>query len=265
VGKCPSATSLEVRLKSSDGTTCPAWQTPPLHFCQSSRGFLRVAQERTGLLVEAGQGVYRFSHLTFQEYLAAVEIAESDDCITYTLRHTADAFWRETILLEAGYLSTKNRIKTTRLIQAIADFPIEPEPFHNLVLAAECVRGVGPTRIEGDLAAALTNRLCQELEKPLPNLEEERGWLAHLFRGKQTSPAEQRKAVLLRRVSAATALSRIGSESFGTSSQYWSQPHGEPEWMTIPAGQFWWAVKNLLGRDRFIVSSCRSFVSHVRW
>jgi predicted NACHT family NTPase len=43
--------------------------------------FLRVAQERTGLLVEAGQGVYRFSHLTFQEYLASVEVAERDDYV----------------------------------------------------------------------------------------------------------------------------------------------------------------------------------------
>src|SRR5262245_29842819 len=40
----------------------------------ATKRFLRVVQERTGLLVEAGQGVYRFSHLTFQEYLTAAEV-----------------------------------------------------------------------------------------------------------------------------------------------------------------------------------------------
>ncbi|MEK6753429.1 MAG: NACHT domain-containing protein, partial [Chloroflexota bacterium] len=71
--------------------------------------FLTVIRERTGLLVEAGQGVYRFSHLTFQEYLAAVEIAERDDYIAYTLSHVADPTWREPTLLEAGYLSLNSR------------------------------------------------------------------------------------------------------------------------------------------------------------
>lgn len=198
--------------------------------------FLSVAQERTGLLVEAGQGVYRFSHLTFQEYLAAVEVAERDDSIAYTLRHTADAFWREAILLEAGYLSTKNRAKTTRLIQAVADSPIEPEPFHNLVLAAECVRDVGPTRVEGDLALLVRQRLQAELERPLP--QGEATWLTRLW-GKVAGTVERRRVLVSRRMAAATALSRIEGGSFGAGSQYWSLPHGEPEWVTIPAGEFW--------------------------
>ena len=55
------------------------------------------------------------------------------------------------ILLAAGYLSTKNQAKTTHLIRAIADAPHEPELFHNLVLAAECLRDVGLTRVGGDV------------------------------------------------------------------------------------------------------------------
>ena len=103
--------------------------------------------------------MYRFSHLTFQEYLAAVEVAERGDYTVYTLAHAANPFWREVVLLEAGYLSTKNQAKTTQLIRAIADARQEPEPFHNLVLAAECVRDVGATRVEGNVAAGLTQRL----------------------------------------------------------------------------------------------------------
>jgi formylglycine-generating enzyme required for sulfatase activity len=202
---------------------------------RAAERFLSVIRERTGLLVEAGQGVYRFSHLTFQEYLAAVEVAGRHDYMAYTLLHAADPFWREVILLEAGYLSTKNQAKTTQLIRAVADAPQEPEPFHNLVLAAECVRDVGAMRVEGNLAAGLTQRLQQELERPIP--ERWTGWTRML--GRMMGAEERRKAMLQRRIAAATALSRVESGKFGTGSPYWSPPYGEPVWVTIPPGEFW--------------------------
>jgi len=195
--------------------------------------FLTVVKERTGLLVEAGQGVYRFSHLTFQEYLAAVEMAERDDYVDYMLKHTADPFWREPILLAAGYLSTKKSAKTTRLIRAIAEAPNEPELFHNLVLAAECLRDVGPTRVEGDIVGTLTQLLCVELDRPIPAVR-----LTGLL-GRLTGATVRRQAIVKRRIAAATALHRIESGNFGSSGQYWSLPHGEPQWVTIPAGKFW--------------------------
>jgi formylglycine-generating enzyme required for sulfatase activity len=195
---------------------------------RAAQRFLSVIQERTGLLVEIGQGMYRFSHLTFQEYLTAVQVAERDDYVTAILARTADPFWREVILLAAGYLSTKNQAKTARLVRAIAELRQEPELFHNLVLAAECMRDVGPTRVEGDLATRLTQQLQQELERPIRT-----GLIGVIER------LTMRKAVLTRRIAAATALSRIETGNFAAGSPYWSPPYGEPAWVTIPAGEFW--------------------------
>ena len=54
-----------------------------------------------------------------------------------------------------------------------------------------------------------------------------------------TGTTEQRRAIVRRRIAAATALSRIEAGSFGRSSPPWSPPHGEPQWVTVPAGEFW--------------------------
>jgi formylglycine-generating enzyme required for sulfatase activity len=74
-----------------------------------------------------------------------------------------------------------------------------------------------------------------ELEKPIPT--NEATWLTRLL-GRMSGTAERRRAMVTRRIAAATALSRIESGNFGTSSAYWSLPHGEPQWITIPAGEF---------------------------
>jgi formylglycine-generating enzyme required for sulfatase activity len=179
--------------------------------------------------------VYRLSHLNFQEYLAAVEVAERHDYRAYTLSHAADPFWREVILLEAGYLSMKNQAKTMQLIRAVADAPQEPEPVHNLVLAAESMRDVGAMRVAGNLAVGLTQRLQRELERPIP--ERWTGWTRML--GRMMGVEERRKAMLRRRIAAATVLSRVESGNFGTARPHWSPPYGELVWVTIPAGAFW--------------------------
>ena len=184
--------------------------------------FLKVIEERTGLLTARGEGIYAFSHLTFQEYLAALAITARDDYIAYVLQRSDEPWWKEVILLTAGYLSTQSTERTTKLIRAIAEKKKEPLPYHNLVLASECVQDVGSNRINGNVEKEITKSLRKILDIPQRSL--------NIF--ERSILKKEKPDWLERRAEAIETLVRAGAG-------YWYPPHGEPEWITIPAGKFW--------------------------
>ncbi|MEA3278293.1 MAG: SUMF1/EgtB/PvdO family nonheme iron enzyme [Pseudomonadota bacterium] len=187
---------------------------------RAAERFAGIVRERTGLLVDRGEGIYAFSHLTFQEYLAALAVAARDDYLGYSLKRTVDPWWREVILLEAGYLSTQSKERTTRLVSAIAQQRSpKGDPYHNLVLAAECLRDLGVSRVQGALEHDVLDRLRQEVEAPPPLLAR---WVKSLGV----------KSWIGHRARAMEALVRAGAG-------FWSQPYGEPDWIEIPAGTVW--------------------------
>lgn len=193
--------------------------------------FLNLINERSGLLIERGTGVYGFAHLTFQEYLTARVIVDREDLIDYTLKRLPDVWWREVILLEAGYLSVGGPTRVSKLIRAItnADVKTEPEPCHHLVLAAECLFDVGQARVEGDLLGEVKAKLQKESDVPFK---------------------KGNRDLILRKVVAVSALGRIESGTLGDSSKYWKQPYGEPEWATVPAGEFWMGSETKDSQER---------------
>jgi formylglycine-generating enzyme required for sulfatase activity/energy-coupling factor transporter ATP-binding protein EcfA2 len=200
--------------------------------------FLNVIEERTGLLSARGEGVYAFSHLTFQEYLAAVAVAVRNDYVDYTLQRVPEPWWREVILLQAGYLSLQGKERTTSLVRAIAERKEEPEPYHNLVLAAECLRDVGGNRVQGDLENEVRRRLRADIEIDIKTEIERRrpkpGWevLWRRLQGAEFKEKEVIQEIIQRKAVATQALVRAGAG-------YWALPYGEPEWIEIPAGEFW--------------------------
>jgi formylglycine-generating enzyme required for sulfatase activity/energy-coupling factor transporter ATP-binding protein EcfA2 len=69
--------------------------------------FIQVLNEDAGLLQARSDDRYAFPHLTFQEYLAACALADSDDLVrdAYAVWIGSDASrWREVLLLTAGRL-----------------------------------------------------------------------------------------------------------------------------------------------------------------
>jgi Cdc6-like AAA superfamily ATPase len=123
--------------------------------------FIRLISDRSGLLIERGVGVYSFASLAFQEYLAARALANKEDGQEITLTHLYDSWWREVIILQAGYLNTQGRTRTSHLIRTIleADLKSAPDPNYNLLLASECLNDVGLARVDPELASEIQNRV----------------------------------------------------------------------------------------------------------
>jgi formylglycine-generating enzyme required for sulfatase activity/energy-coupling factor transporter ATP-binding protein EcfA2 len=220
----------EIDIQTLQNLLCEYFQDQCLDENEPRRAanrFIRSVTERSGLLVARGEGIYAFSHLTFQEYLAAAAIADREDYIPCSLHRCGDEWWREVILLEAGCLSLQGRERVTRLVKAISDHHKEPEPYHNLVLAAECVRDVGEARLESRLAGELRNRMQAALQNP-----SSKNWGRDLLRTLKKGGAAL--ARIERRVAVATAFGRIGG------AEYWQGPYyGEPDWVEVPSGPFW--------------------------
>jgi hypothetical protein len=183
--------------------------------------FLELIDERSGLFVARGLGVYAFAHLTFQEYLAARVLADDANAETLVQSKLGDPWRREALFLGPG--STESKRRASQLIRAMMEAKAQGGRHEHLVLAAECVLDVGEVRVEGDLLGDIKRRLQREAEAPEPaNKDQCRGWL-------------------LRRIAALNALSRIesGHLSGAAGSRYWKPDTGEPDWVTIPAGEFW--------------------------
>lgn len=189
----------------------------PLQASKAFENFLKVVNARSGLLIERGIGIYSFAHLTFQEYLAARALADSKDALSFTIKVMTDPWWREVILLQAGYLSTQGKYRVSELIRALMNAKLdnEPEPFHNLLLAAECLSDVGNARVDGNLLGEVRSQLQTQADLPIK---------------------KGNKLSLMGKLGAMNALARIESGTF--ISQFWKAPWGEPIWATIAEGKF---------------------------
>ncbi|MEO5730307.1 MAG: NACHT domain-containing protein, partial [Byssovorax sp.] len=66
-----------------------------------ARAIVEEIRDRSGVLVERTPGVFAFSHLTFQEYLTALDVVRTRDYELLLSKHS-DPWWHEVIALAAG-------------------------------------------------------------------------------------------------------------------------------------------------------------------
>ncbi|MBQ1025908.1 hypothetical protein [Micromonospora sp. C95] len=83
---------------------------------------LRAMRDEVGLLASSAPGAYRFSHLTFQEFLAAQHlITRSDGGAGAILEHLGDPRWQEPILMLIALVNWQQKSKMPELVQALLD------------------------------------------------------------------------------------------------------------------------------------------------
>ncbi|QDL08190.1 histidine kinase [Brasilonema octagenarum UFV-E1] len=68
---------------------------------EDSKQVLKAIEAQHGLFIERAQGIYSFSHLTFQEYLTAQYIIDYQQVENLVTEHLTDERWREVFLLVA--------------------------------------------------------------------------------------------------------------------------------------------------------------------
>jgi len=98
---------------------------------QPSEDALRIVREirdRSGVLVERRPGVFAFSHLTFQEYLTALDYATRSPEL---LAHADDPWWHEVIALAAGVPGCD--------VAGIIDSLLREDNDETIFLAAKCL------------------------------------------------------------------------------------------------------------------------------
>ncbi len=115
--------------------------------------FLHHARQEAGLLAERSLGQFGFFHLTFEEYLAAREIARQkvDKQRELLLAHWEDARWHEVILLAAGQLGiveSKTDDASEFIEHLLKAEPVDPaNAGRQVVLAGRALADIDPRSV----------------------------------------------------------------------------------------------------------------------
>ena len=115
------------------------------------------------LLVEREAQEYEFPHLSFQGYLAAVELNQKNQS-SQVLEHWDQSWWKETILLFTSQLSPLQFSEVIRQAYSMSELAAE--------LAAQCLRDYQkPEKLDADLKATLTQLASQVQSSVFQELE----------------------------------------------------------------------------------------------
>ncbi|MEJ2746846.1 MAG: NACHT domain-containing protein [Anaerolineae bacterium] len=120
--------------------------------------FLKMIENTSGLLIEREAGFYGFSHLTFQEYLAAVHVHDQK-LENELVQHVEDSWWHEAIRLYAA------QADATNIIQACLS--LKKPSIVALTLAMECLEEAREVKPE---LRTIFSKIAQSVEHERPEV-----------------------------------------------------------------------------------------------
>jgi len=182
---------------------------------EAAERFLRQEEVDSGIIVNR-EGNVRFWHLTFQEYLMAVELVydlEERQRLLYDENRLNDPQWRETVLLLAGELMKSGNSPVNELLDRVLQ---NPDPVRCVGLMSALVRDLTAWRYT--LTDGLEGRYRQMLAKAGPIV----------FDASQAIPIPFET-----RLEAAEAIGRMRDPRLD-----------QDNWVTIPAGPFFMGAQN---------------------
>lgn len=190
--------------------------------------FVALMVERSGLLYETSGGYRLGDHLTMQEFLAGFYLAENyadedpEGYVVFFRERAGRTWWREVVLLAAGYLGHKPGFQGQKFLRRLVE--AGSKQGRDLEARALAARGLAQLRMGrkrpdwyGSLAQEFANRLYAVL---------------------YAAPAE---AAIPLRQEAGLALGLLYGypEEDDLTDPRFVGPEGLPEFIPIPAGQFW--------------------------
>jgi len=194
--------------------------------------FLREEMMDSGVIVERNRRL-EFWHLSFQEYLAALEIGGLEDAerikLLFEKERLYHSEWHEVLLLLAGVLYDQGEDKINHLFNAIIDkeMPVD----QRLPELPPLARAVG---LLGSMVRDLQVFQFQPENEKYPGMVQR---VMGIF------DKEKYKSVPLRtRIQAADTLGQVGDPRF----------LGDPAnlWVKIPGGTFWIGAQNKNPKER---------------
>ncbi|MCU0487099.1 MAG: SUMF1/EgtB/PvdO family nonheme iron enzyme, partial [Anaerolineales bacterium] len=163
----------------------------------------RFLRERAGLLAARGEGVYAFPHRTFQEYLAACHLTETDFPETLAGLACEDPErWREVTLLAAARVA-----RTSDSYWSLAEALCCSQPPEKPEAKAES-QAVWGAFLAGQLLAESAN-LARVVPRNREKLDRIRLWLVYILQSGALTPPD--------RAEAGNTLARLGDPRFDLS------------------------------------------------
>jgi hypothetical protein len=181
-----------------------------------ARKVMSFIADRTGLINWEDNSVYKFSHRSFQEYLAARWMADHPDYLDRFQERIDDEDWRETILLAIGYQCKVRGAPYHQPIQVINEFwpdALEtPRDMHRALLLGEAfVNQLGLQRLGGGSTA---RRLKARVIDDLTALMQQPALTAYLDDARTQAHTADRRAAAGRPGGAARGPRRPGGDSW---------------------------------------------------